>query len=156
MLYFSDPMRKLIRLGDQARYRLEQCLADPGIQDEVALVLGAIGNERSVTLLIDAYPPIGNFGTYEYSHKTICFSFALPNLTGHQIGRGRGGADYSPENRRLWSEWLAKEKGSFKVSSLKPQDSWMPSYPNLSADCAIEARKNFTTDYSYMGVNYRP
>jgi hypothetical protein len=159
MLTFSETMKKLIMLGDKARYRLEQCLVDPRIEDEVALVLGAIGNERSVALLIDAYPPFGQTvknEANEYCGKAVNLTFALTYLTGHQIGRTRWGTDCSPENRKLWTEWWAKEKGTFQVPRAKPMESWVPSYPNLSPECAAEGRKWFSTDYSYMGVKYRP
>ena len=56
VLSFSRPMMELISLGDEARPALHRRLADPHVQNEVALVLGAIGDETTVPLLIDAFP----------------------------------------------------------------------------------------------------
>jgi hypothetical protein len=146
LLRFSSPMRKLIMMGDKARYRLEQCLADPRIQDQAALVLGTIGNERSVTLLIDAYPPPYDDTEKDYHDKSVFLTFALSYLTCQEIGRSRLGADCNPENRKLWMEWWAKEKASFRVSPVKPNATWVPGYPILSEEWAIGARKQFVSD----------
>jgi hypothetical protein len=148
MLSFSDPMRKLIILGEKARHRMEQCLADPRIENEAALVLGAIGNEHSITLLIDAYPDSavrakGRDHDDAPTAKAVYFTSALTYLTAKSIGRSRYGADCKPENRRLWKEWWNEERGSFRVPKQKPNATWVPHYPNLSKDWARQARDHF-------------
>src|SRR5580698_669865 len=53
---YSAPMNRLIAMGDGAREPLHRRLNDELVQNEVALILGEIGDERSVSLLIEAYP----------------------------------------------------------------------------------------------------
>src|SRR5262249_2498785 len=52
----SLPMKKLLRIGPKARPALQKHLGDLRIQNEVALILGAIGDETTVPALIDVYP----------------------------------------------------------------------------------------------------
>jgi len=132
LLKFSGPMKELLRLGERARTLLHEHVNDPGIQNEVVLVLGAIGDRATVSLLIEQYPD-----ALAKSHapdnpqwmKTVCFTFALTYLTGQPIGRSRYGADCDPRNRELWQRWWHENGGIFEVSKIKPNASWLPSYP---------------------------
>src|SRR5688572_15008994 len=56
LLSYSPPMKKLIALGDAARETLHRRLGEEQIQNEVVLILGAIGDESTVDLLVNAYP----------------------------------------------------------------------------------------------------
>jgi uncharacterized protein (TIGR02996 family) len=56
LIDFSPPMKQLILRGAAARAALHRLLDDPQIQNEVVLVLGAVGDETTVPLLIDRYP----------------------------------------------------------------------------------------------------
>src|SRR5262249_16000564 len=58
LLKLTLPVKKLIRLGEKARPALQKRLRDPAIQNEVVLILGAIGDESTVPALIEAYPEI--------------------------------------------------------------------------------------------------
>jgi hypothetical protein len=151
LLHFSAPMKKLIMLGERARARLQQYVADPRIQNEVSLVLGAIGNEKTVPLLIDAYPlPIvgvnGESETDNRHSNAVFLTFALTYLTNQPIGRSRGGADCKPENRNLWKAWWSEARLRFKVPKEKTNASWVPSYPWLSQEGAENARKQFVSN----------
>src|SRR5262249_50933854 len=122
---------ELIRLGDRARPALHRVLGDEAIQNEVILVLGAIGDRSTVPLLIDAYPADDVRGSGPENPRWIrvmCFSFALPYLTGQQIGRDREGADFDPQNRALWRRWWAWHGWTFSVPAAKPNASWVPNY----------------------------
>jgi hypothetical protein len=148
MLDFSAPMKKLIILGDKARHRMEQCLADPRIENEAALVLGAIGNQRTITLLIDSYPETAvrakarSFGDAATA-KAVYFTFALNYVTLQKIGFSRWGSDCNPENRKLWKDWWAHERDSFQIPKKKPHSTSVPSYPTLTEDWARQARDHF-------------
>jgi hypothetical protein len=151
LLHFSAPMKKLIMLGERARARLQQYVADPRIQNEVSLVLGAIGNEKTVPLLIDVYPlPIvgvkGEAETDSRHSNAVFMTFALTYLTNQPIGRSRGGADCKPENRNLWKAWWSEARLRFKVPKEKTNASWVPSYPWLSQEGAENARKQFVSN----------
>jgi hypothetical protein len=157
LLEFSAPMKKLIILGAKARAPLQKCLSDKEIQNEAALVLGAIGDESTVPILIDLYPDHdarkdaeSMKGKPERDNPRVmmhvCMNFALAYLTGQSIGRSRTGADLKPENRKLWEEWWAKEKTNFKVPQTKPNASWVPMYPVLSEKWARSCRERFANE----------
>lgn len=146
LLEFSPPMRKLMILGDKARGPLQARLGDRSVQNEVALILGAIGDETTVPALIQVYPE-GDFRKAKHDSpeylKGVCMTFALTYLTGQPIGRSRWGADLQPENNKLWKEWWAKEGKTFKVPAKKPNASWVPSYPILTEEWAARCREEF-------------
>jgi Carbohydrate family 9 binding domain-like len=146
MLSFSPPMRKLLILGEKARAQLQACLGDERIQNEVALILGAVGDETTVPALIQAYPEgdlrKAKSDSPEYL-KGVCLTFALTYLTGQPIGRSREGADLQPENKKLWKDWWAKEGKTFKVPSEKPNATWVPAYPILTVGWAARCREEF-------------
>jgi hypothetical protein len=146
MLEFSPPMKKLIILGEKARRALQARLGDQRIQNEVALILGAIGDETTVPALIQVYPE-GDLRKAkrdgpEYL-KGVCLTFALTYLTGQPIGRSRWGADLKPENKKLWKAWWAKKGEIFKVPAQKPAATWVPAYPILSEEWAARCREEF-------------
>jgi hypothetical protein len=150
MLYFSEPMEKLIILGEKARQPLVNRLGDQRIRNEVALILGAIGDEATVPALIAVYPGIDaqaekNAGKvkYEENLRIICMTFSLTYLTGQPIGRSRYGADCNPENQKRWKEWWESEKATFKVPIIKPNHTWVPSYPILTEAWAKKCKEWF-------------
>jgi hypothetical protein len=124
-------MKELIRLGDRARPSLHQRLREQAIQNEVVLVLGAVGDRTTIPLLIEAYP---EEGLHRVGHgeprwmKVVCFTFALTYLTGQTIGRSRCGADCDPANRALWQQWWREQGETFVVPAEKPNATWVPSY----------------------------
>src|SRR5260370_39059781 len=107
ILAYSPPMYELIALGDAAREPLHQRIGDQQIQNEVVLILGAIGDDSTVPLLIDAYPDLDAPNELaDSSHpdsvrlKLICYSHALTYLTHEGITRSRSGTDFTPGNHK--------------------------------------------------------
>ncbi|MDB5339080.1 MAG: repeat protein [Planctomycetaceae bacterium] len=131
---FSVPMIRLIRLRERARVVLQQYIKDPQIQNEVVLVLGAIGTDETVPLLIEAFPSRDNCALFETNselrRKTVCFTEALTYLTGVSIGRDRRGSTFDPANRMCWQRWWQINRGTFVVPTKKPSASWVPDYRN--------------------------
>src|SRR5262249_32292501 len=131
---------RLIELGEKARIVLHERITDRRIQNEVVLILGAIGDQRTVPLLIEAYPKVnvrepdwGDDFLKELNDperlKVVCFTFALTSLTGQPMGRSRRGADCDPENRKRWQQWWQANKDTFVVPADKPNHTWVPAYP---------------------------
>jgi hypothetical protein len=145
ILGFSLPMKKLMKLGSKARGPLQEKIKDESIGNEVALILGAIGDETTVPLLIDAYPETivkeedGLRAKEPFRH--VCMTFALTYLTGEPIGRSREGADLHPGNKARWKAWWDKNGKTFRVPMVKPRATWVPSYPTL--EWAKECREQF-------------
>jgi hypothetical protein len=136
ILEFSAPVRTLIALGKNNRKLFHKLIEDPKIQNEIVLILGAVGDETTIPLLITAHPETkADFWPKDgpLRLKLICFSFALTYLTGEPIGRSRIGYDFDTGNKRKWEEWWNKNKGTFVVPTKKPNATWMPLYPE-SAD----------------------
>jgi len=136
MMHYSRPMERLIALGDAAREPLHQLLGDEEIQNEVVLVLGAIGNERTVELLIETYRdpelPEEYPGVYDLDpgrFKLVCYSHALTYLTHESISRSRWGTDYTPGNRKKWQDWWAKNKKVFWVTGEPGHATFIPGNP---------------------------
>jgi hypothetical protein len=131
VLQFSPPMKQLIRMGARARPALHRRISDKEIQNEVVLILGAIGDETTVPLLIESYPdqPADLAPSDPRFYTIVYYSFALPYLTCEPIGRSREGADLNPENKKLWQAWWKENAATFKVSAEKPNMTWLPGYP---------------------------
>lgn len=143
LLDFSTAMKKLILLGATAREPLERLLDDNRVQNEVVLILGAIGDESTVPLLIDRHPKDPDPSDWEQQKKTVCFSFALSYLTGHELDRSRYGTDLKGKNAELWRNWWSGAKSAFRVPTQKPNATWVPSYPHLTEEAAIRLRLRF-------------
>ncbi len=134
-LAFSPPMLELIRLGPRARPLLHRRLADPAVQDEVALVLGAVGDRTSVRLLVEAYPAGDARGLGRGDprwEKVVCFTAALTYLTAQPIGRSRYGADGDPGNWLRWRWWWKTRGCLLDVPAEKPGETWVPDYPEAA------------------------
>lgn len=149
-LFFSPPMKKLMMLGKKkAHGSVQDRLGDRRIQNEVALILGAIGDETTVPALIQIQPEKGidireaKWDDPDYK-RGVCLNFALAYLTGQQIGRSREGVDLKAENKGLWKDWWAKHGKTFKVRVEKPNASWVPVYPILTETWAVRCREEFS------------
>jgi hypothetical protein len=144
-IQFSRPMRMLMVIGAAARPPLHRLLNDDRIQNEVALILGAIGDETTVPLLINHYPrKLADDDPYQT--KMVCFSFALSYLTGQEIDRDREGTTLSEANARRWRAWWTGVGPTFRVPVKKPNATWLPSYPILTQEWAVRARSWFVNE----------
>lgn len=148
-LEFSSVMKLLILRGAEALPALEKLIDDPAIQNEIILILGAVGNERTIPLLIDRFPGDevvygeGKFAENPILVRRVCFTFALTYLTGTPIGRSRWGTDFGGGMQIQWRDWWAKSKGDFRVSARKPNHTWVPGYPQLTEEWAAFVRQEF-------------
>jgi HEAT repeat protein len=128
LIEYSWPMKRLIDIGDVAREPLHGRLADEGVRNEVALVLGEIGDETTVPLLIEAFPePQAPPAPFDYANpdpaqvSAICFTRALRELTGQSFGVGRFGPEVEPGTRQQWRDWWAKAHKTFWVRDPSPR-----------------------------------
>jgi len=148
ILYFSPPVKKLMLLGEKARAPLERVIQDDQIQNEVVLILGVIGDERTVRLLIDLFPKSTFPGDVNWRDpqpfKVVCWTFAVTYLTGQEIGRSREGTDFDREYKPVWEEWWKAHGTTFKVSPSKPNATWVPTYPSFQ--WAGDYREQFLKD----------
>jgi hypothetical protein len=129
-LSVSRPMKSLVARGNEVLPALHNRLADRRVQNEVALILGSIGDETSVPLLIDYFPTdvpeIVEGSIYDLDPDSVrlkyfCFTHALIELTGTRIGHSRWGSDCDPGNRARWQEWWAIHKKIFVLGGVMPK-----------------------------------
>lgn len=138
-LPFSVPLKALMLRGAAARGPLVARLDDPEVRNEAALALGAIGDEATVPELIARYPRGPGLDTL----TRVCFSFALCRLTGEPIDRTRAGTNWDDGNAGKWEAWWAANRTTFRVPAVKPNASWVPSYPELDAQDVARVRSAF-------------
>jgi hypothetical protein len=142
LIGFSGPMRKLMMIGPTGREALHRRLDDRRIGGEVVLVLGAVGDETTVPLLIERYPE--RLDTEDSLQKRmVYFSFALSYLTGQALDRTREGTTLSEDNAGRWRAWWAEAGPTFRVPAVKPNATWVPSYPVLTEEWATRMRQQF-------------
>ena len=145
VIAFSPPMRKLLFLGAKARPAVEAKLRDPHINNEITLLLGAIGDEWAIPRIIEGLPEgQAQEGTAARKGKywqLTCGNFALAYLTGQEIGRDRTGMDPEADQKMLWTNWWRGQGTTFRLPSVKPSGTWVPRYPALTG--ADYARKAF-------------
>jgi HEAT repeat protein len=168
---YSWPMKRLIEIGDPACGPLHRRITDEGVQNEVVLVLGEIGDESTVPLLIDAFPEAYVPDTpFDYSNpdpgqlKVICFTRALNQLTRHYIGHTEEGTGYEPGTRKKWQEWWAKSHKTFWVRDDSPRPNrTLKTVPQILAqlDLALTdedaaVRKDAANSYAVLGPQAKP
>ena len=104
------------------------------------MILGAIGDETTVPLLINHYPrKLADDDPYQT--KMVCFSFALSYLTGQEIDRDRKGTTLSEANARRWRAWWTGVGPTFRVPVKKPNATWLPSCPMPRKEWAVQAQE---------------
>jgi HEAT repeat protein len=165
-LEYSPPMKKLIELGDEARVPLHHHLADERVRNEVVLILGSIGDDSTVPLLIADYPepPLPN-APFDKANpdpgrlSIVCFSHSLCALTRQYFDRGENGTDFTPGNRKKWQDWWDKSHKVFWVEDRSPRPNRsLKAVPQILAqldkalkDEDADVRKAAAASYSTLG-----
>jgi hypothetical protein len=127
----SAPMQKLIEQGNEIQTRLLPELKNPRIRNEIAIILGKIGDQNALPQLIEVLPTKDNL-TNEESFSTMCLLHALSRLTG---GVGQGSHEnYTPECRKRWQAWY----DSYKDYLYTPLKSNAVDYGRVQVD--VEAK----------------
>jgi hypothetical protein len=127
---FSAPMKKLAERGSAIQYRLLPHLKDPRIRNEIALILGEVGDKKAVPNLIDALPTKGQL-TDDEQFSTLCILDSMWRLTGMQLGiSSKFQPKYTPEFRARWQAWYLANKPFF----------YTPTKSELDAGCTFRYR----------------
>ncbi len=126
LLEHSTPMKKLVEKGDAIQPRLLNELNDPRSRNEVAVILGQIGNKDALPSLIAVLPTKEQL-TPDEDFSSRCLLDALSQLTGMSLGVGyKFRPAYTPEFRAQWQAWYKTNKGYlYTPSNLKMTgNSW--------------------------------
>jgi hypothetical protein len=119
------------------------------------VVLGAVGEEAWVPLLVDHYPrgPIDR-DDRGAALTRACFSYALCGLTGQPIDRSRWCTDWDEANAARWEAWWVDNGETFRIPLVKPYATWVPRYPLLADDHVARIRSMFTERGDGRSVEY--
>jgi hypothetical protein len=130
---FTDPMIQILQAGSGAQAILLDHIGDQGIQDQVVMLLGGIGDERSIWPIVETLTD-GSEATLDAKSKRLNLigNVALTNLTVSEVIWHHGGGitiDACPTTvRSCWSKWWLEQKDTFKVGA--GSNRHYTNYPN--------------------------
>jgi DMSO/TMAO reductase YedYZ molybdopterin-dependent catalytic subunit len=113
-LNLTEPMAALLKIGPAAQEQLLARLTDPMIADQVVLLLGGVGDERSVRPIIEEMGRASELPGKQRKNLLIAGSVALTNITVADV---------------IWSSWWKKNEATFHVREIT-QSRRYSNYPN--------------------------
>jgi hypothetical protein len=132
---FTDAMKGLLEIGSAAQAPLLAKLSDLAITDQVIIVLGGVGDERSVGPIIKAMKRASSSELpADRRKKTLTAgNIALTNITVADVIWHRGGGiivDRCPDDPTgCWSSWWQRNEATFRVRGIT-QSRRYSNYPN--------------------------
>ena len=130
---FTEPMKTLLKIGTPAQQPLINRLPDPAITDQVIVLLGGVGDERSVEPIIKAMQ-LASSDAPDWRKKILrAGNLALTNITVADVIWHHGGGiaiDACPNDpAECWSKWWERNGTTFRVSAIK-QSRRYTNYPD--------------------------
>jgi hypothetical protein len=131
---FTEPMLKILEVGQPAQNALLGKLNDPAIKDQVIILLGGVGDERAVGPIIKAMVDQRHIAATPDADKiNLSGMLALTNITVAEVTWHHGGGievRRCPRNpRECWNAWWQVNKATFKVKEIKQSRRYV-NYPN--------------------------
>jgi hypothetical protein len=129
---FTDPMMEILHAGRGAQDVLLSHMSDQGIEDQIVMLLGGIGDEKAIWPIIEILTDANDATSDPRSKRlNLVGNLALTNLTvGDVIWHHGGGVspNQCPDTpKSCWSRWWLARKESFKVGG---GDRDYTNYPN--------------------------
>jgi hypothetical protein len=130
----TDPMRRILEIGAPAQDALLENINDPLIKDQIIILLGGVGDERSVGPIIKNMIGKKNLKSTPKSEQiNLAANIALTNITVADVIWHYGGGvvqiDPPPDSQERWLKWWKKNKSSFAVKSITHSRNYS-NYPN--------------------------
>ena len=131
---FTEPMEVLLKIGAPAQQPLLENLSDTGITDQIIILLGGVGDERSVGPIIDAMK-LASSETVGVRREKImrAGNLALTNITVADIIWHHGGGitvDACPDDPAgCWARWWQRNEATFHVKDVTPSRRYS-NYPD--------------------------
>ena len=119
---FTDPMVQILQAGRGAQEILLAHMGDQAIQDQVAALLGGVGDEKSIRPIIETLTD-GDESTFDVrsKHLNLIGNLALTNLTVSEVIWHHGGGFTIPHcpttPKSCWVKWWLDQRDTFKVGS---------------------------------------
>ena len=130
---FTEPMQALLDIGPAAQGALLQKLGDPRIRDQVIILLGGVGDERSVGPIIEAMTRAADLPPERRVELLLYGNAALTNITVADVIWHHGGGvmiDRCPKDPAgCWASWWRQRKATFRVKDIT-QSRRYSNYPN--------------------------
>lgn len=133
VFHFTEPMKALLAVGAPAQEPLLKRLFEPAIMDQVMILLGGVGDERSIGPIIEAIKVASAEPRSERRKKLLwAGNIALTNITAADVIWHRGGGiirDACPTDPvGCWAAWWRRNRG-FRVMGIR-QSRQYSNYPN--------------------------
>jgi hypothetical protein len=133
-LRFTEPMRQILELGSSAQEPLIEHIADSPIKDQIIMLLGGVGDERSVGPIINAMIGRKDLKSTPNSQQiNLAANIALTNITVADVvwhyGGGLVRVEPPEDSKERWMKWWRRNVATFTAKSVI-QSRHYSNYPN--------------------------
>jgi hypothetical protein len=133
-LRLTEPMRRILEIGSPAQEALIESIRDPLIKDQIIILLGGVGDERSVGPIIVAMIGKKDLKSIPNSEQVnLAANIALTNITVADVIWHYGGGivliDPPEGSKERWKKWWKKNEANFAVKSITQNRNYS-NYPN--------------------------
>src|SRR5258705_7680962 len=133
-LQLTEPMRRIHEIGAPAQRALLENVNDPLIKDQIIILLGGVGDERSVGPIIKSMIIKKDLKPTPNSEQiNLAANIALTNITVADVIWHHGGGvvriDPPADSKERWMKWWKKNEGRFSVKSITQSRNYS-NYPN--------------------------
>jgi hypothetical protein len=115
MFNFTVPMQRILDAGAPAQDVLLRHLGDPAIKDQVMILLGGVGDAKSIEPIIESMAHKDDINANPEARKiNLAANIALTNITAAEVIWHRGGGipfeQCRDDPKSCWSDWWEKNK----------------------------------------------
>ena len=133
-LRLTGPMRQILEIGSPAQEALLENITDPPIKDQIIILLGGVGDERSVGPIIHAMIGKNDLKSTPSSEQiNLAANIALTNITVAEVVWHHGGGvvqiEPPQDSKERWMKWWKKNVGTFAMRSITHSRKYS-NYPN--------------------------
>ena len=133
-LRLTQPMQRILEIGAPAQDALIENVNDPLIKDQIIILLGGVGDERSVGPIIKNMIRKKDLKSTPKSEQiNLAANIALTNITVAAVIWHYGGGvvqiDPPADSKERWMKWWKKNERSFTVRSITRSRNYS-NYPN--------------------------
>jgi hypothetical protein len=130
----TEPMRKILEIGPSAQKDLIDNINDPAIKGQIIILLGGVGDERSIGPIIDAMIRKRDLKSTPNSEQiNLAANIALTNITVADViwHYGGGVVQIEPpkDSKERWMKWWKKNQSNFAVKTITKSRNYS-NYPN--------------------------
>ncbi len=127
-------MRRILEIGSPAQEALIENIKDTLIKDQIIILLGGVGDERSIGPIVNAMIGKKDLKSTPHSEQiNLAANIALTNITVADVIWHHGGGivqiDPPEDSKERWMKWWNKNKGNFAVKSITDSRNYS-NYPN--------------------------